>query len=297
MKRSILYILIILALHHTANGQQEQSYTINYSGGGININTTNPAPVKRIKIGDDAMEFTYDYIWVPDTTDISVIRKDVMLLQVGYGVSKFFSYRTMQADSLLHSLTADEIIADPGKLAGGETFAIYKNYPSGKFTYTDKISMDNFSYEEDIPIMEWTLTDGEKEIEGYKCRRGECDFRGRRYVAWYTDEIPVADGPWKFGGLPGFIMEVGDTEGHYSFVLTGIRNDPGRGITIPDIKYHKTSRDKFLATRRKFDSDPIGYTSLASNVNIIITTPDGQQNNRAMEPKVLLFDYLERDYR
>jgi GLPGLI family protein len=29
------------------------------------------------------------------------------------------------------------------------------------------------------------------------------------YYAWYTDEIPIQDGPFLFVGLPGFIVELG----------------------------------------------------------------------------------------
>jgi GLPGLI family protein len=220
-----------------------------------------------------------------------------MILQVSYGMSKFSSFRSMQIDSLIRVSTADQIKANPSKDVGGESFAVYKNYPTGKFTNIDKISTDWFLYEEDIPVQEWNLTDSIKEILGYACHRAECDFRGRKYIAWYSDEIPVADGPWKFGGLPGFIMEVADNEDHYVFTLVGINSQASRDITIPDVQYNKTSRGKFYNTKYKFNTDPIGYMSVVSGVNVTITTPDGVPNNEAMQPRKLQYDYIERDYK
>jgi GLPGLI family protein len=276
----------------TVQAQQQTIFTIQ-AGKQFSINTG--TPIKQKETGKAVMEFIYDYRYLTDTTDVTSAVNDRMLLQVNYGMSKFFSYRAMQIDSLIGASTADQIRADPSRYVGGETFAVYKNYPAGKFTNIDKISTDWFMYEEDIPVQEWNLTDGEKEILGYKCHRAECDFRGRKYEAWYSDEIPVADGPWKFGGLPGFILEVADSENHYSFTLTGINSNASRYITIPDVQYNKTSRSKFYNTKHQFDTDPIGYMAEISGVNVVITSPDGTPQKN--QPREIQFDYIERDYK
>ena len=63
---------------------------------------------------------------------------------------------------------------------------------------------------EHIPKMDWELKDGEKEILGYLCKKATVSFRGRNYEAWYTRDLPIPDGPWKFNGLPGLILEIAD---------------------------------------------------------------------------------------
>ena len=40
-------------------------------------------------------------------------------------------------------------------------------------------------------------------MASFDCQKAECDFRGRRWEAWFTTEIPVGEGPWKLRGLPG----------------------------------------------------------------------------------------------
>ncbi len=63
---------------------------------------------------------------------------------------------------------------------------------------------------EAIPIMNWEFLDGTQSILGYECKKAKLKFRGREYIAWYADEIPLSIGPWKFTGLPGAILEVYD---------------------------------------------------------------------------------------
>ena len=209
MKKKVLSIVLASALVGTMMAQEvehrKEVYVIK-AGKTVGFNTG--TPVEQKEIGKVVMEFMYDYKYLTDTTDISRNETDRMTLQVAYGMSKFTSFRAMQIDSLIRVSTPEQISANPDSYVGGETFSIYKNYPQGRFTVTDRISTDWFLYEEDIPLQDWTLTEDTCEILGYECKSAVCDFRGRQWTAFYTDSVPVADGPWKFGGLPGFIMQV-----------------------------------------------------------------------------------------
>jgi GLPGLI family protein len=294
--KKVFFSLFSCLLFVTAQAQDRQVFTIQ-AGNEFGVNSG--APVKQKEIDKATMEFMYDYRYLTDTANTASEVRDRMILQICHGgMSKFSSYRTMQIDSLIAASTADQILANPGRFVGGATFSVFKNYPAGKFTTVDKVSTDWFLYEEDAPVQEWTLTDDTtKEILGYRCRRAECDFRGRRYIAWYSDEIPVADGPWKLCGLPGFILEAGDSQGHYTFTLVGILSSATRPVTIPDVQFNKTTRSKFYSTKYKFDTDPIGYMSSISGIKVTITTPDGAPNNEMMRPRELKYDYIEREFR
>ena len=52
-------------------------------------------------------------------------------------------------------------------------------------------------YEEEVPALEWEMTGEHSEVASFDCQKAECDFRGRRWEAWFTPEIPVSEGPWK----------------------------------------------------------------------------------------------------
>ena len=66
-------------------------------------------------------------------------------------------------------------------------------------------------YEEDVPELEWEITGEHGMVASFDCQKAECDFRGRRWEAWFTTEIPVGEGPWKLRGLPGLILYARDT--------------------------------------------------------------------------------------
>lgn len=291
MKKISIAMLLGLSVW---TGHAQNVQVIRVDGGHTSANAVAAAPQKEI--GQAVMEFMYDYRHLRDTADVTSEATDRMLLQVGYGLSKFTSYRTMQIDSLIRISTADQVQANPERYIGGETYSIYKNYPTGKFTTTDKIATDWFLVEELIPEQQWTLTEGTKEILGYKCKSAKCSFRGRDYTAYYTDEIPVADGPWKFGGLPGFIMEVHDAHNHYSFTCVGINSKADRAITMPEVSYNKTSRVKFYQTKHHYDTNPLGYLETVSGIKVNVTS-NGEKRDDLSQPRELTYDYIERDWK
>ena len=53
-------------------------------------------------------------------------------------------------------------------------------------------------------------------------RLATSDFRGRRWTARFATDIPVSDGPWKLGGLPGLILEAYDKGHQYTFTAVGL---------------------------------------------------------------------------
>ena len=286
-------ITMMLSLATIIAGYAQNVQVIRVEGGGMSANSVSAAEHKEIAKG--VMEFMYDYRFLRDTTDITSKSTDRMILQVGYGISKFSSYRTMQIDSLIRVSTADQVQANPERYIGGTSWSVYKNYPTGKFTTTDKIATDWFLVEELIPELQWTLTDDTKEILGYKCKSAKCSFRGREYSAYYTDEIPVADGPWKFGGLPGFIMEVCDADNHYSFTCVGINSKADRTITMPEVSYNKTSRVKFYQTKYRYDTNPLGYLETVSGIKVNVTS-NGEKRDDLSKPRKLTYDYIEKDW-
>lgn len=44
------------------------------------------------------------------------------------------------------------------------------------------------------------------------------------WEAWFTTEIPLPYGPYKFHGLPGLILEVYDTKNNFIFSFVGSKN-------------------------------------------------------------------------
>jgi len=248
------------------------------------------------------MEFVYDYKWCIDTTDLldENYDGDRMLLQIApNGVSKFSSYKNLTVDSLIMSMSDVQAVqaAMEGKLSNGEFMTIFKNYPEGKLTHSEKICMDWFSYEEEMPVFKWKLTDSVTNVLGYECHAAKCNFRGREWTVFYCEDIPVMDGPWKLHGLPGLIMKASDKDYHYSFECIGIKSNADRPITIYKVPYNKTERKKYYDTKHRYDVNPYAYFEAGGNGHITVTDESGNPTPNAYDPIELSFDYIETDWK
>ncbi len=253
-------------------------------------------------IAPENMEFVYDYKWCADTTgvlDESYVG-DQMLLQVAPGgLSKFSSYKNLTVDSILMNISREQMIEAilNDKLSNGDFMTIFKNYPEGKFTHAEKICMDWLRYEEELPELEWQLTDSVMNVLGYECRSAVCNFRGREWTAFYTEEIPLMEGPWKLHGLPGLIMKASDKDKQYVFECTGIKSNASRPITIYKIPYNNVDRKKLYDTKHRYDINPYAYFEAGGNGSITVTDENGNPQPNAYDPIDLHYDYIERDWK
>lgn len=85
----------------------------------------------------------------------------------------------------------------------------FKDLKSKTITNRERIFLEKFFVVDSLDnLFEWKLTQKRKSILGYDCQEATTEFRGRKYTAYFTPEVPVQNGPWKFHGLPGLILEV-----------------------------------------------------------------------------------------
>lgn len=63
-------------------------------------------------------------------------------------------------------------------------------------------------YSTDNSSMNYELTGNNKKIDIYNCQEAKLSLNGRKYIIWFTPEVPVNFGPYKINGLPGLVMEV-----------------------------------------------------------------------------------------
>lgn len=76
---------------------------------------------------------------------------------------------------------------------------------------------------EPLPVIEWKIEKETKSILNYKAQKASAHFRGRDYIAWFTPEIMISDGPFKFHGLPGLILKIKSTDGEYAYEAYSIK--------------------------------------------------------------------------
>lgn len=84
----------------------------------------------------------------------------------------------------------------------------------------------------DAENMIWRKGSETKEILGYKCNSASTNFRGRDYIAFYTEQIKINAGPWKFRGLNGLVLSVKSIDNDFEFTATRIKNNDYKKLDI-----------------------------------------------------------------
>ena len=246
----------------------------------------------------------YEYTWKNDTLS-GKTKDDLLILQVGENISKCYSHYSFQVDSI-NSLPNGRRISGKmldNAIKSGEFFKgnylhkrmkayIYKNYPQGKMTVTDGLSLQDFIYEDELDAQQWEIRDSTKRILDYGCQMAVCDFRGRQWTAWFAADIPLSDGPWKFGGLPGLIMEVYDKNSQYHFTIIGLQKVEKEPIIFSEThfgskRFEKTNRINFLKAQKSYFMNMNGYIEMETGIDLSGGQP----------AKIMRYDLIERDYK
>lgn len=193
-------------------------------------------------------------------------QKDMTELDIGDSCSHFYSLWKVREQEVLDSVNNSGTPSISGvrsiikKLSSAQAYNVFKNFPrQGTLVYTDKIIKDAFKYEEDMPQFEWTLLKGDTVIAGYQCQKATGTLRGRMWTAWYSPDIPIQDGPWKLGGLPGLILGAADSSGLYSFYCTGIERGNDKPITLPKEQYIDCSPEELQSVYNDYYSQGTLY--------------------------------------
>ncbi len=249
------------------------------------------------------MKCLYRYVYLNDTLT-GKTKDDLLILQIGKSISKCFSHYSNQVDSLSALPNGDMIIGkmindamNNGEFMRGKyphkrlkTY-IYKNYPEGCMTVTDGLILQDYRYVDSLHTQIWTMGDSTREVLGYTCQQATADFRGRHWTAWFATDIPVSDGPWKLGGLPGLILEAYDEGQQHVFTAIGLERVKDEPIIFnrsfgDNQKFEQTNRLEFLRSKKKSLMDLNGYIQMETGIDLSQGNPQ----------KVMRYDLLERDY-
>ena len=206
---------------------------------------------------------TYDLTWQIDSTNSESIQNETMVLFIGDKISRFSSEGQYIADSIKEAYkdrerTQQSFNEMRSKMPmSALNFYVFKKQNSAQVSFTEKIVKDNYRYIQDIDDLNWEILPETKEVAGFVAQKAKASFSGRDYTAWFTTEIPISEGPYKFRGLPGLILEISDNKGYYTFKLTGFKelNDEISMEFNPE-NYLEVSREKFLEIKQEYAENP-----------------------------------------
>ena len=99
----------------------------------------------------------------------------------------------------------------------------------------------NFVISDSIQNIEWKITNENREIAGYNCRKAVGKIMDDVYIfAFYTDEITITGGPCSIHGLPGLILGLSIPRLYTSYVATKVDLTMAKASEIKPITAKKT---------------------------------------------------------
>jgi hypothetical protein len=115
-----------------------------------------------------------------------------------------------------------------------------------------------------------------------KAQKATTDFGGRKWVAWFTNEIQFQDGPYKFHGLPGLILNIEDEKGDHVFRFVELKKMPQKVVIFPETKEDELliTKEKFKQLWREYVKDPakkIRQMLADSEAQIKVTNQNGKE--------------------
>lgn len=179
MKNIILFVLIFFT---SSSYSQKKCGSVNYDY---------TVPAERLIINESTLYFN-DSIskFVFNKFDKKKISNSKVNSD-GNPINLSFSSTDNQGSSIFRNFTNEIIIVRGAK--------------------TDKL-FESYLYEDTWLKINWEIKEDIIKIGNFNCKKAIGDFRGRTYIAWFTEEIPLPYGPWKLYGLPGLILQAEDTE-------------------------------------------------------------------------------------
>jgi GLPGLI family protein len=93
------------------------------------------------------------------------------------------------------------------KVANANT--VKKDLQASTYEAEKTIYEKTYHLKDSLPIYQWKLMGEFRNIAGFNCRKASTIILDSIYIiAFYTDELPVGNGPEAFNGLPGMILGI-----------------------------------------------------------------------------------------
>lgn len=219
----------------------------------------------------------YQITWKPSVENDSTV-SDIGALIINGNKSYFSGYDKFRSDSLKSKIVKDFFESNQqGNLRFPSTDkksrfdkTIIKNTLSDSLIQEEKYFVNTFQIIS-ICKLQWKLLNVTETIFNYQCKKASLNFGGRRWIAWYTTEIPISDGPYKFYGLPGLIIKISDESNEFIFEAKGVTKEQNdleyRNFGMPNPTI--LSQKKWNSFYEKYKKQP---SIIFENLNTETTT-------------------------
>jgi GLPGLI family protein len=228
----------------------------------------------------------YEYLFAPDSMHREIKQNDMLVLEMGKNLSSCYSlFNRRKSEAVRNDLLQSEngsgkIVLDYTKynnLPNGRRQIEMKSTSQNKMIVLDNIFSFKCYYADSLNLFDWSLTTDTCTILSFHCQKATTHFKGRDFIAWFSSEIPYANGPMKFGGLPGLILKIYDENRNFEFTCISIeRPKETAKISFSVNEYQKYSREEIKKLYVLASEDPMTFiNSTVPNLKVnSITLPN-----------------------
>ncbi|MFN1219493.1 GLPGLI family protein [Chryseobacterium kwangjuense] len=213
-----------------------------------------------LSLSGQTHRFIYDVVYRPDSTSAEV-RKANYYLDINPDETFYYERPFFVSDSI-------------EKASGLKTFSgkvsdlISKNLKTNSYTLYSIQNFEVYKLKDD-PVFSWKIEKETKVSSSLQLQKATARFGGRNWTAWFSKDFPFQEGPYKFYGLPGMIVEIYDEKKNYHFTLNKSQNFPDtqligfykkakeRGAEIPYSKYRSMLLSHYMDPLKFINSGQI----------------------------------------
>lgn len=180
------------------------------------------------------LTITYRFRYKATEKDDSLSHDDLMDLQLGRKYNAFFSrnLRDLDIRNTKELKTTMQFQTVPENYVG---FDLLVNHSDSTMIVTNRVPYTSqvIEYTEHTPAPAWTYVPGDTtSVMGYHRHAAKCNYGGREWKVYYTNDIPLPYGPWKLNGVKALVLKAEDSEHNFVFEAEGLTQK-----TQPIIRY------------------------------------------------------------
>jgi len=243
-----------------------------------------------VPIDTAVLSCTYFYVFQEDSLDKSSTVSEEMTLLISKHSSLFLGTNQLYRDSILKAHSGEPFdqnyLNKITPLIQGTTmnpyclYHIHNNYIADSILFTAYLNKKNLQVKESNK-MNWKIeANRDTVITGYKCLKASTELWGRKFIAWFTLDIPVSYGPYKFCGLPGLIIQISDSKKQHSFTIYTVKKIKGnqRAIYFLNRDYIEITPEGYVKSLQYYFADLYNRVSSGG----VITIKDDDRMARSL---------------
>ena len=242
----------------------------------------------------------YDRQVIQDTLNPLNVENDYLTLQAGKNASAFYSAEYRVEDSLIKFSDTEKFLLlnrdeeRRKRRARLEKEVIFRRHDIDQTWSHLRFDLTDWILYESLEKPNWVITDETDIILGFPCIKATTNFRGREWIAFFTPDIPVQEGPWKLYGLPGLILKAYDSKRHYFYEAKDINSKSPGLVEYVNNRDRLVLKDRIKSLKLRNEAKKKDIRQIMTNAFGIKIKPNPQMKKEDEAAKN--HDFEETDY-